>query len=478
MLLGLVSTDTSFAASSPAPSVQAAQATQEDKRFAAQEIGVLATPELLILTDRNFVFALWERAKGTEVRASAQLAYGGDLSQSTQWIKTGIYQANALDQANKKRDDDAAKAAQEAKEKAALVIGITATPELWMLNDKEFAFAIYQRASGPKVKAAALAAYNGSAADQQAFILTGISTAWAQDRQDAIDADTATSEEQKRVLKAQAARRRAGAVVAMEPTAGQLIEPDRNFVLDLYNAAKPGSEIAAAALRAARSTDPAARTRYIETGIHEADEKDWNTWLKKKADADRRLVFELRTRAEQSGVHPALVTAADTALAGSDDDVDVFLRLGQYEDAVLTQSLGSTSPGTQGWYIRGEIDAVIGPGAGADATWRVVPGKADQLCHSFESVTHPEHYLRQQDLKVVVAPSDGTDRFRADATWCTKPSPDGGGVSLESFTQRGRLLRHYSGRLWAADQSGRHDYDTPASYGPDVTWRATGPTTR
>src|SRR4051812_47859220 len=80
-------------------------ATQDDKVRAAQEIGVVASPDLLILTDRNFVFAMWQRSTGTEVRASAELAYAGTEPEWTQWIKTGIHDANARDQARILRDD-------------------------------------------------------------------------------------------------------------------------------------------------------------------------------------------------------------------------------------------------------------------------------------------------------------------------------------------------------------------------------------
>jgi hypothetical protein len=450
-------------------------ATQDDKVHAAQEIGLVASPDLLILTDRNFVFALWQRATGTEVRASAELAYAGTEPEWTQWIKTGVRDANARDQARILRDDAVARAAREAKQRAALVNDIVPSPVLLIQSDQEFAFAMWEHASGPKLKAAALAAYQGDAAARRDFILTGIFTARAADQQDLIDADTAASTAEKEARAARDARIRAAAVVAVVPTEGQLVEPDVNFVLDLWQVAKAGTEVRAAAERALRTMDPGQLRAYLGTGIHSANLQDWFTWIRKKGEADRRVLFELRTRADQSRVHPALVAGADAALAGTDDDVERFLRLGQYEDASLLQSLRSQSPGASGWFLRGLPDAVVGAGAGADTAWRVVPGKADALCHSFESVAHPEYYLRQQGLRVVVAASDGTDQFRADATWCSKTGLSGTGVTLESFSARGKFLRQYTTQVWAADSSGQHPYDTPVGYAADVSWQADAP---
>ncbi|RSM36959.1 hypothetical protein DMA12_38355 [Amycolatopsis balhimycina DSM 5908] len=450
-------------------------ATQDDKVQAAQEIGVVASPDLLILTDRNFVFALWQRATGTEVRASAELAYAGTQPEWTQWIKTGVRDANARDQARILRDDAAARAAREAKQRAALVNKIEPSQVLLIQSDQEFAFAMWEHASGPKLKAAALAAYQGDAAAQKNFILTGIFTARAADLQDLIDADTTKSAEQKAADAARDARILAAAVVAIEPTAGQLVEPDVNFVLDLWQAAKAGTEVRAAAERALRTMDTAQLRAYIGTGIHSANLQDWFTWIRKKGEADRRLLFELRTRAEQSRVHPALVAGANAAMAGTDNDVEQFLRLGQYEDAALVQSLRSQSPGAPGWYLRGLTDAVVGAGAGTDTAWRVVPGKADASCHSFESVAHPEYYLRQQGLRVVLAASDGTDGFHADATWCSKAGLSGTGVTLESYSARGRFLRQYTTQVWAADTGGSHPYDSPNGYAADASWQADVP---
>ncbi|MBP2325480.1 hypothetical protein JOF56_005865 [Kibdelosporangium banguiense] len=461
-----------------AQNVAITAATQRDKIDAAAELGIVASPELLVLNDRNFVFALWQRSAGKkEVRASAELAFAAGPDACTQWIKIGVREANRRDQLNQQRDEAIATKARELKQAAAAVNQIIATPELLIQGDRDFVFAMWEQASGPLLKAAARVAYeNGTAPVLAEFIQAGIFTAREADQQAKIDADEHADEEKKKREKARNARIRAANRLGIDADEGMLVLPDDSFVLELWTYAKPGSEVRAAAERALRSPDEADLTKYIATGIHEASRRDLLALLTKQGQADRRLVFELRTRAEQSRVHPALVTAATAALAGSDSDVGDFLRVGQYQDSVLTQSLQAVSPGKQGWYLQGIDQAVIGPGnpAGADATWRVLPGKADATCHSFESVARPEYYLRQQGLQVMIAPSDGTAQFKADATWCTKPGLNAT-AALESLSRRGKLLRHHNNLVWAADSSGQNDFETPTGYAEDTSWQIAPP---
>lgn len=473
----VTSTVTTSVTSAFSNTVSITAATQRDKVDAAAELGIVAGPELLVLNDKNFVFALWQRATGPEVRASAELAYAAGVEACTQWIKLGVREANARDQLNQQRDAATAARAREAKQAAAAVNLILATPELLIQGERDFVFAMWERASGPLLKDAARVAYeDGTAPVLKAFIETGIFAARAADQQAAIDADEQASEEEKARRAARDARIRAANRLGINPDEGMLVLFDDGFVMELWTHAKPGSEVAAAAERALRSPDETELTRYITTGIHEAARLDLERFLAQKALADRRLVFELRTRAEQSLVHPALVAAATAALAGSDSDVGDFLRLGQYQDAVLTQSLRATSPAVAGWYLQGTNQATVGPDPVAGATWRVVPGKADTTCHSFESVAHPEHYLRQDGLRVLVAPSDGTTRFKLDATWCTRPGLNGT-AALESFGRPGKLMRQHDTLVWAADSSGTNDFDTPTGYAEDTSWLVDAPST-
>ncbi|GAA4543267.1 hypothetical protein GCM10023192_52290 [Amycolatopsis samaneae] len=464
------------------------EATLEDKVRAAAVLGIVAGDDLLVLSDRNFVIALWRKATGSEVRASAELAFSGSDLECSQWIKTGIHEAKKRDDVKEVRDTEIARQARELKRHAAATIGIVADPELLIQSYKDFVYALWQRATGPKVKAAALAAFGADEAARKEFLLNGIVTAHARDQQDKIDQDKEHTEAEKARLAARDAKARAAAVLGIVATENLLILSDDNFVREIWNRAAPGTEVASAAERALRSSNAADWKVFIDSGIYDANRRDVAIALQKKAEADRRRLEELKVRAENSKVHPSLVAGATKALGGSVDDIDRFLRVGQYEDGVLRQSLSTDTPGVRGTYIRGAQggQAVIGfgseapvPGDGADATWKVVTGLADFDCHSFESVAKPGTYLRQLDFKVLIVPSDGTDRFRADATWCTKPAPYPYGVTLESKGAPGRFLRHYDSLLYAADRSGAHPFDSPNLYDADTFWRIFGenPTT-
>ncbi|MEU9688144.1 AbfB domain-containing protein [Amycolatopsis japonica] len=457
------------------------ESSMEDKVRAAAVLGILAGDDLLILNDRNFVIALWRQAKGAEVRASAELAFAGADLECTQWIKTGIHEAKKRDDTNEIRDAEVARQARELKQRAAATIGITPEAELLIQSYKDFVYALWQRATGPKVKAAALVAFGADEAAQKTFLSTGIVTAHAQDQQDKIDADKEATEAEKARLAARNAKANAAAVLGIVATESLLVLSDDNFVREIWNRAVPGSEVAIAAERALRSSNAADWKAYIDSGIYAANKRDLEIALQKKADADRKRLQELKVRAENSGVLPTLVWAAGKALEGDYEAVDRFLRIGQYEDWVLRQSLQADTVGVRGTYVRGPHggQAVIAfgnpapqPGETADASWKVVPGLADFGCHSFESVTKPGSYLRQLDFKVLIVPSDGTDRFRTDATWCSRT--DSGGVTLEAKGAPGRFLRHYGGQVWAANNSGANAFDAPAYYEVDRFWRIHG----
>lgn len=485
---GLTGVPVPAVAAVPVPAASAATAaapesTMEDKVRAAAVLGILAGDDLLVLNDRNFVIALWRQATGREVRASAELAFSGTDLECTQWIKTGIHEAKKRDDANEIRDAEIARQARELKQHAAATIGIAAEPELLVQSYRDFVYALWQRATGPKVKAAALAAFGGDEAAQKEFLLNGIVTAHAQDQQDAIDADQAASEAEKARIAARNAKANAAAVLGIVATESVLVLSDENFVREIWNRATPGTEVAIAAETALRSSNPADWKAFIDTGIYDANRRDIAIALQKKADADRKRLNELKVKAENSGMHPALVAAATAALAGDAGVVDRFLRIGQYEDGVLRQSLSAQTPGSRGAHIRAATgsQAVIDfgpvapqPADGVPFTWKVVPGLADFDCHSFESVTSPGTYLRQLDFKVLAAASDGSDRFRSDATWCSRPGTDAGTVTLESKGAPGRFLRHYGGLLYAADKSGAHPYDAVSLFEEDRLWRVEG----
>jgi Alpha-L-arabinofuranosidase B (ABFB) domain/ADYC domain len=83
-----------------------------------------------------------------------------------------------------------------------------------------------------------------------------------------------------------------------------------------------------------------------------------------------------------------------------------------------------------------------------DASFRRVPGLADDSCASFKSVKVPNHYLRHQGFRIKLSPDDGGS-FAADATFCPRPglaAPSW--ASFESFNLPGYFLRHVSSQLY------------------------------
>ncbi|MDT0268641.1 glycoside hydrolase family 43 protein [Streptomyces sp. DSM 44915] len=78
-----------------------------------------------------------------------------------------------------------------------------------------------------------------------------------------------------------------------------------------------------------------------------------------------------------------------------------------------------------------------------DAQWRLVAGLADPAGVSFESVNYPGHFLRHQNLDVVLAERDGSATFAADATFHRQPGlADAGWASFRSVNYPDHYLRH------------------------------------
>ncbi|WP_424186793.1 AbfB domain-containing protein [Actinokineospora sp. G85] len=489
----LVGTPAVVAHAAPAaPEQQAQQAQPEstvaDKVAAAAVLGIVAGEDLLVLKDRDFVFAVWQRATGDEVRASAELAFAGSVVESTQFIKNGLREAHARDQAREIRDAEIARQAREVKQAAAALVGIVAEPSMLIQSDRDFVFLLWQRATTPKVKAGALAAYNGTAEDRTAFLSGGLLEARRQDQEDAIAADEQADAQERARLSLRAAKSRAAAVIRVVADEGMLVQPDENFVFGLWQAAPVDSEVQAGALEALRGSAEDVRA-YIVTGIHDANRRDLLAALRAKAEADRRQVLAIQAAADNSKIRPRLAAAARAALAGTDSDVSRFLRVGQYD--YLVQSLGATTPGVREWFVRRAAGSAVagvigagtltpGPGDGADASWKVVTGLADPGCFSFESVVQPGYYLRVQTGAVVVVPADGSDQFRTQSTWCVRAGRTAAGVSLESKANPGKYLRHYQVSLYVADGAGgQSPWETPTHFADDATWKVGGvdPTT-
>lgn len=78
-----------------------------------------------------------------------------------------------------------------------------------------------------------------------------------------------------------------------------------------------------------------------------------------------------------------------------------------------------------------------------DEQWRIVPGLADANGVSFQSVNFPSMYLRHSNFALVLATSDNTATFRADATFTRVAGfADASWTSFRSFNFPDRYIRH------------------------------------
>lgn len=147
-------------------------------------------------------------------------------------------------------------------------------------------------------------------------------------------------------------------------------------------------------------------------------------------------------------------------------------------------SLRVTTPGHEDRYLAHEgglgVTAPVGDDSSeADrtaATWRFVPGLADDQCLSLESADHPGEYLRHAESRVSREPADGSGLFDQDATWCAVPGLSGEGISLRSYNFPDRYLRHYDSELWLSGAGTvGEDRDTAEHYDHDTSWSVESP---
>lgn len=94
------------------------------------------------------------------------------------------------------------------------------------------------------------------------------------------------------------------------------------------------------------------------------------------------------------------------------------------------------------------IDTNISPAG--DQYWQVVPGLANGGSEyvSFQSVYYPGYYLRHSNYDFVLAKNDGTDTFKADATFKKVPGlKDATWTSFQSYNFPARYIRHSAYQL-------------------------------
>ena len=327
--------------------------TEEQKVMAAREIGIEADNTWLGQSDRNFVFKIWQNSADYPlIRVAAELALGADNrtvdAVCKDFILKGIFDAKRADDTKKIADEAAAREARDLKRAAYAAAGLTIDTDgrMLTLSERDAVIQIWEKATGPKVKAAAGAVINGEAAAQHEFLAAGVKVAAEQDLQDAI-------EEAKRKSEAEAARvaregslKAAAAILGVIADAGKLAMTDDNFVRwiwELVDADQNRIEIRAAAETALRSSNPAVWRTFIDTGMRAADRRDLVRELAEREAADRAQTQAIRTKAAADG-NDNLVTAATQALARNAQFVSDFNRVGLHQIAPDSANRPSGKP--------------------------------------------------------------------------------------------------------------------------------------
>ncbi len=135
--------------------------TDTQRVNAAAVVRLDPTADVLLLSDYDFIHALWQKARDAgelldSVRVAAEQAmFSSAPADHVAFIVTGVHDAYRLDQQRERDKAEAERAARLAKTQALQVVGIPSTPELLALNDDNFIRAVIKHAaSGPEVRAA------------------------------------------------------------------------------------------------------------------------------------------------------------------------------------------------------------------------------------------------------------------------------------------------------------------------------------
>ncbi|GAB2614378.1 hypothetical protein Aab01nite_70950 [Paractinoplanes abujensis] len=332
----------------PASAVLAAASASYDQKLAvAVKFGLGDDFALIEKLDRDFVIGIWDHVKDNpdqvEVRVAAETAFTSDPDLSYEFITVEVFAAFDRDVERERAEAETKRASDLARTAAAASIDVVADAALLDGNDTDFVRLIWERVAEdvkwPKVKAAARTARDGSDTDRTAFIANGMADAARQDIDDRIAADEAKTEAEKAAERARAAKKLAANRIGLTVTEELLDLPDRDFIIKVWNHTAAGSEVQAAAIAATRSLDPAVWKAYIDTGLHQAVDRDIQIALDRKYQADKTLAQQIKaTAAKNKDLN--LVHWTDKALAGTPDQLDTFLRVGQY-DLDLNTSFGT-----------------------------------------------------------------------------------------------------------------------------------------
>lgn len=187
----------------------------------------------------------------------------------------------------------------EVRTNAAAVVGLTVTPELLRINERDFVYELYRTAKqrgeiAQEVQFAALDAYNGGWTSL--FLKTGIYEAHQRDL------------DREAVYQVRRAERQpAAALLGFELTSILLAKDDGNFVFALWERAAKGSFVKAGAA-AAFSATPAEQKDFIVRGIFVEHQRDVDAAKEaaEKEAAEKNLRDARVKAAAVVGMDPAL----------------------------------------------------------------------------------------------------------------------------------------------------------------------------
>ncbi|WP_189257698.1 RICIN domain-containing protein [Lentzea flava] len=327
-------TTSSDASASAQAAVQ--ESTTEQRERAARELNIILTPEMAVMTDKNFVITLWQKAReGTNIKSAALAALTNtDESACYRFITAGIFDASLLDQI------EVAKKAERDRQRlaAAAEIGWTDVTQAQLDSSLEnFVFRLWERAEeGSDVKKGAAAVLKTGSTDEQRqeFLVNGIYAASRADKQRKIEEAERLERERLEREANRKAKEQAWAA-ATQSTATEDLKnlPDREFIYEIIKRTK-GAQVKAKAQIAYESRDPAVWKEFIFTGVHAAHQADIDEQDRlDKLEAERQIRAILE-KAVADGYQPNLVAAARAALAaGTKLAYDAFLNTGQHAAA-------------------------------------------------------------------------------------------------------------------------------------------------
>ncbi|MEU5425502.1 AbfB domain-containing protein [Streptomyces olivoreticuli] len=351
----------------------AARAARLAKSQALLAVGIPNSPELLELSDDNFIRAIVKHgAAGPEVRAAGIKALRGNLDDWREFIVNGAREAHKRDTENelkeieeKDRQEAERKKELAARKSAAALFRITPTEAMLGLADDNFIRELLRTApdnlKGSELFAAAQkVVLSSDPAEWRKFIHAGADEAYKRDDE---------------------IRRK------------KLAEENRRLALRIQNAAESNG---------------------VNPGLVEAAKK---ALAGGEADVAKFLREDSQYRARRQSIRASISDKASWYIRRSGADGEGFIEPGE------------------GTFIA-PVNFRSKQADREDATWVIVPALASNPgCFSFESVSKPGYYLKHMHDDwhgVLLAGDNGSSEFRKEATWCPRDGFNGYGKSFSS----------------------------------------------